>query len=259
MPNRRIPDYWRKRVIKYLDPLEGRLSDREIRKRIKAEADGLQNHPDPEMRALASSYPSERTISRIRKDEYPELSKDERVQLRTFYWPESMEQLDLPWEASAAGLELLRFCHEFEYDGMKLGRPDIRLTRRFWQATLAAPDAEVAHRFIAAAELVLNEPYGPYFGDKPRSIEWYFAYSPWRSDEDRERYVNVRRVEYGREYQWQDIEPIPEVPGSWVGMPKHNALDRAAFLATMVGLALEYKITISLSKNFQNEQESIDG
>ena len=56
--------------------------------------------------------PAARTISRIRKDEWPLVEEKDRARYRTFYWPESTERGDLPWEASAAALELMGYLRE---------------------------------------------------------------------------------------------------------------------------------------------------
>ena len=89
-----------------------------------------------EERELAERVPSQRTISRIRKEEWPQLGEKDRARYGLFYWPESMEHGALRWEASEAALELLR-------QGEKLlnsaWQPSIKAVQFFWHVTQAAP------------------------------------------------------------------------------------------------------------------------
>ena len=151
MPQPPIPEFWRERVKSHLAQIEQREkkpSDKWIRDVLEKEAEALREGGNAEERALADWIPSERTISRIRKEEWPRVEEEDRAQYRRFCWPESMERGDLPWEASAAALELL-----FTLEGEGLwGRPSIRQTKRFWQVTLAAPDASVHDRLRAGRD-----------------------------------------------------------------------------------------------------------
>ncbi|MFH1141198.1 MAG: hypothetical protein V1724_05965, partial [Chloroflexota bacterium] len=45
-----------------------------------------------------SNPPHERTIGRILRRKWDPLGEEQRAQYRYFYWPESMERGDLPWE-----------------------------------------------------------------------------------------------------------------------------------------------------------------
>lgn len=97
--------------------------------------------------------PKERWVGKYLKglNEDSKWPQEER-EYREFYWPESMEQDALPWEASAAALELSRYFHL----GNR-GRPSIRLVKWFWRVTLAAPGAPVWDREDAASRLTVKE------------------------------------------------------------------------------------------------------
>src|SRR2546429_155896 len=64
---------------------------------------------------IKERVPSARTIARV-QDEWRQMSSADKQQVRNstafFRWPESMEAGLLPWEASAALLELLRYQRE---------------------------------------------------------------------------------------------------------------------------------------------------
>ena len=57
---------------------------------------------------LQANLPTERTIARIKK-EFLGRKEEERIPYRYFSWPEAMEGGLLPWEASRACLECLRY------------------------------------------------------------------------------------------------------------------------------------------------------
>jgi hypothetical protein len=75
--------------------------------------------------------PSEPTIRRILRREWDPLDEERKNQYLDFYWPESMERGDLPWEAGASGLELLR------QDPVE--RPSVRYVKWFWRVTQIMP------------------------------------------------------------------------------------------------------------------------
>jgi len=100
------------------------------------------------------NWPSESTVGRIQR-KFRQKPDEERRLCRWFYWPESCERGDLPWEASEAALELLRFWQR----GSPTTRPSVRLARWFWRITQAAPNASDFERrhyagWLAAAEAV---------------------------------------------------------------------------------------------------------
>ena len=196
MPQRPIPKYWRDRVISVLAEHNGDISVRQIILRLKDHAGELEQSEEPDLRTLVGTYPSERTIARIKTVEWPRMSEEQRSRYRDFYWPESMSRGDLPWEASAVGLYLLRLI-DMEC-GIK-GRPGVRMVWWLWRVSQAVPDAPLDLRVSLAKILALDE-----ITDKPsslRGLEWELAYSPWESDAQNELYGKaISRTE----------NPIPE-------------------------------------------------
>ena len=84
MPQRPIPEYWRQRVKALLAEHYGDVSVRQILLRLKDEERELAQSNDPNLRALAKALPSERTISRIKTTEWPQMSEKEQAEYRTF-------------------------------------------------------------------------------------------------------------------------------------------------------------------------------
>jgi len=168
MPNIRIPDYWREQV-RYILGENERMPVNQIRHRLEALAEELCGSGDAEAIALSKNVPSSRTINRIR-DEWKEMDQSQRVQYQRFYWPESMQGNALPWEASAAALELLLFL---DYNGVR-ERPPIRLVKWYWRVRQASPDMSRAVSFELAVGLTRREEKGESTGD--RGAEWYMAY-----------------------------------------------------------------------------------
>lgn len=77
------------------------------------------------------------------------------VQLRAaalFRWPEAMEQGALPWEASRAALDLLRYRLDQDFE-----RPSIHLVQWYWRVRLGYPDASIGEGNYLAAALLTNE------------------------------------------------------------------------------------------------------
>ena len=58
---------------------------------------------------VAYTGPSEPTIRRILRREWDPMTERDQRRYLYFYWPESMQRGDLPWEASAAAIEMLRW------------------------------------------------------------------------------------------------------------------------------------------------------
>jgi hypothetical protein len=93
-------------------------------------------------------------------------------QYRTFYWPESMERGDLPWEASAASIELLRKIIDDSLDYKdREERPPVRLVRWFWRVSLAAPDLDISDRINAAKTIATWELLGKQDHSWLRNVE----------------------------------------------------------------------------------------
>ena len=111
MPQRPIEEYWKNKVKEHLTASEGAWGNRKIYRLLEAEGEHLSNNQDPKYVYLATRYPSERSIARIRAEWILE-SPTKRASYGLFYWPASMESLALPWEASSAALELLGVLHQ---------------------------------------------------------------------------------------------------------------------------------------------------
>lgn len=213
MPQPKIPGYWREKVKGLLSQHDGRISDRAIFQVLRDEARKLWDSPDAEMRALADSFPSQRTIGRIRSDEWVPMSSEEKAQYRLVSWPDTFQRGDLPWEASAATLELLAIWLESDLFqkfvlaqrddplgplDLLMGRPTVRLAEWYWRVTQAAPDLpkdivdqllqgvspEKARpiRYDIAKALATWTAAGASVPHRLRdAIEAYLAYAPWRS------------------------------------------------------------------------------
>lgn len=242
MPQRPIPGYWRERIkseIAQMEQRKTRVSDRAIRLVLERHAEDLRKDPRPERRALAESVPSERSIARIRKEEWAQTPEAEQAQYREFYWPESMERGDLPWEASAPALELLQNCSP-------LRRPSIRAVRWFWRVYQATPDAPFGLRMEAAAKLMAAEDTGN--GDVVRGVEWELAYGPWRSKEEQERYLEATE---------RSDEPIPGNPRAGLHEPLEAGIGHEAlsFLFDTLVISGGYPPGLTLSVDMNDEAE----
>jgi hypothetical protein len=128
-----------------------------------------------------SDSPSDRVVGRIQSEFDAELSAQEQGQYKLLYWPERMLDKSLPWDASAAALELLCYFNEH----MEGKRPLVRLCTWFWRVTQAAPDAPVRDRVQRAHGLAACESLGmPGLAlEFVRASEWLLAYRPWRGPE----------------------------------------------------------------------------
>ncbi len=144
-----------------------------------------------------SNPPHERTVGRILRREWDPLATEQQAQYRSFYWPESLERGDLPWEASFHCLELLSTqYHLLKKVGspdhpsrwQSYARPSIRLCRCFWRISMAAPDLELGWRHDLAKKLALWEAAGDRPEDFCRGIEGYFIFAPWRSPKSKQKY-----------------------------------------------------------------------
>ena len=131
MPNIRIRDSWKEliRGVKANNPRYGPNRIREELERLRPGAE----------------YPSPRTIGRV-LESFQDLPRELRDQYLRFYWPEAMENGLLPWESSAASLELRRHA-----DAIGADRPTIRCVRWFWRVTQIIPDATLQERREIAA------------------------------------------------------------------------------------------------------------
>ena len=137
-----------------------------------------ESHPQP-----LGKPPKARAV-RYSIEKHKLLPPEEQRQYALFHWPGSLGSPDLPWEASAACLELLAYFQQANrWDPAHYAsRPTIRLAKWFWRVTLAAPDAPFHYRRAVAVSLAISEVLP---GGRPeidaRSGEGYLAYAPWRS------------------------------------------------------------------------------
>ena len=150
MPQRPIYEYWKNRVKFHLTGCEGHFGNTKILHLIEADAKILARSDDPVKVCLAATYPSVRSIARIRINEWQPQSATEKASYGLFHWPESMESWALPWEASTAALELLNALKDTDLQGPEIisGRPSIRLASAFWHITVAIPDAPIQFRLL---------------------------------------------------------------------------------------------------------------
>jgi len=129
-----------------------------------------------------NDYPSERWVGQYLRDIWAVMDEEKQHQYSLLYWPESLERDELPWEASAACLELLGRV----FAGGTLGekRPTIRLARAFWRVTLAAPDLD-AHKRVRFARFwsAWQSLGGHGVPQDLRNLERYLSFAPWRSEE----------------------------------------------------------------------------
>jgi hypothetical protein len=137
---------------------------------------------------LATKCPSERSISRIRKEEWEGLTDVEKAEHELFFWPEAMEIGLIPWEASTACLEMLYQCVDKE-SGRLLRRPSVRQARAYWRLTLASPDLEAGVRVALAAIWTASDALDwDRHAAKRRDLEEFLAHAEWRSQARKETY-----------------------------------------------------------------------
>lgn len=214
-----LDDYWVQKMNSLFENAPD-LVDREIADRMKAE--GGEGRTD---------YPAIRTVAKYRAA-YNNKSAHEKVGYRTFHWPESMERRDLPWEASAACLELLGLSLDSPY-----GRPSIRVGRWYWRLSLAAPDLPAieppdwgvndwtmpvfrayqtlppppgmdwslslgsAFRFTAAHYLAGWEAADELTTERLHGIEGFYAFAPWRGGANLTNYCEAIKA--------RTVPPLP--------------------------------------------------
>lgn len=171
MPRPPIARGWREAISSIVanPPLNERLTDQAIVRRLK----------DVAPRIGRTDVPSARSVGRIRK-EFLEQPEEVRREYYRFHWPESMEDGSLPWDASAAGLELIRADENV--------RPPLRLVKWFWRISTTAPDAPYSYRRGMAGILAAAEIIGALTPDVYRAIESATVYEPWRSGEAAREY-----------------------------------------------------------------------
>jgi hypothetical protein len=123
---------------------EGGLTDRAISERAKAKGEELGRN----------DYPALRTVNKYHR-EYPGLSEHIRKGYRHFRWPDAMEAGLLPWESSAAVLELLAWSEEHG-----LPRPPVAIARWYWRMVQALPKATLGVRLRVAITVATHQEAG---------------------------------------------------------------------------------------------------
>jgi hypothetical protein len=109
--------------------------------------------------------PSPRGVSRILK----RITEEDWRQYQIARWPESCETAALPWESSAALIELLRHLLS-----TRQPRPSILLARCYWYVSLARPDLPPSAKLIAAHAVATR--YGsPDYRIGARGIERFLV------------------------------------------------------------------------------------
>jgi hypothetical protein len=126
--------------------------------------------------------PSERTVRRRALEFQKRLARlGTQAQNRRFSWPESMLSGTVPWEASRAALDLLKYRDEHSRD-----LPTNREARFFWRIRQASPALDDGRASTLAALLAVVE----FFTEIDETavvqldwLQWVLAYQPWLSPE----------------------------------------------------------------------------
>jgi hypothetical protein len=154
MPSAWKLDYWREKVFSHIAEGRGKLPVATIHKRLKAEAQLLEESREPDKMTLARACPSYRTVVRREEEYWKDLTKEQQMSYANYRWPQSILAGALPLEAASAAAELLRFCLNNRFE-----RPTVKLVEWFWTVTCFAPDAPFLERldctrFLAALEIL---------------------------------------------------------------------------------------------------------
>lgn len=124
MARPKIHTYWQER-IRTIVANEPNVTNADIHKRLVEEAQ-QQGRDD---------YPSIKTVGNYRR-QFELAPEEEQYPYRVLRWPDSFLHGALPWEASAAAVELLQ--EWVKRHGV--GRPTNRLALWYWRVRLARPD-----------------------------------------------------------------------------------------------------------------------
>lgn len=134
-------------------------------------------------KAERKDWPSERTVRRLYEEHQKLPNERVRREQALFLWPESMEAGLLPWEASSAALDFVRYCAE-----NRLERPTVRHCKWFWYLRLAAPTMPIERAVTTSCYLwareYLRQTKMNEDVDVP-GIMWTLAYQPWRGEQDK--------------------------------------------------------------------------
>lgn len=101
-----------------------------------------------------TDFPHRSTVHRY-LDAFRNLDEDVKRQYREFRWPDSMEDGDLPWEASTEALALLEWTGEYN-----LRPPTVNLVVWYWRTTLMLPDTPLDLRLRVAITLATHREIG---------------------------------------------------------------------------------------------------
>ena len=189
---RKTNDFWRYEVM----GLTVSNDDRGVRFGPDSVLSSLQvTHADlaEGERFYYGAPPSKASIGRI-QHEARGLSKGEQEKYLSFFWPESMENGLLPWEASSPLLHLLQ-------QDLCLGvRPQIPVCRWYWRLYQIAPDAPHKDLEDSARKLATWEMQGPIPDEKLRGVEGWLAFRGWLPVEEGQlqtRKTHAMAVEQG--------------------------------------------------------------
>jgi hypothetical protein len=119
------------------------LPPKRIEQQAKEQAETWPEEEEEEPRP--GKPPALRTIYKY-MGEFGGLAEGVRKGYQPFSWPESMEEGLLPWEATAATIQLLIWTQEHG-----LWPPPVSLVQWFWRITLAIPDAPLGERLRVTA------------------------------------------------------------------------------------------------------------
>ncbi len=189
-----------------------------------------------------SDPPHERTIGRILRREWDPLSEEQQAQYRAFYWPESMECGDIPWEASVHCMELLGYLFHSSRRAEEYVRPTIRQAKWFWRVSMAVPDQELSEREAVARLFAIWEAVGGRTKEVTRSLEGFLTFAPWRSPENMQEYAKaidekvIPALSLSEDFSWIPSEKL-SLANEEFGVAMRDLLAPAAKFATAVGEA----------------------
>jgi len=127
----KVDEYWEGRVKSIKGKHENWGAGRTFQElKQEAEKSGRQD------------YPSERWVGKYLREGWDELTEKQQQQYALLSWPRSMEDGALPWEASAAALELLAYLNDLHSP-----RPNHQEALWFWRVTQAVPNAPLNLRY----------------------------------------------------------------------------------------------------------------
>jgi hypothetical protein len=195
MPRRPIHRFWQDRIKELTENFPGISAE-------AVEATLRQNTAAARRAGASDAVPTPRTIARYIRAFKPQPEQD-RLAYRYASWPESMESVFLPWEASRPLLDLL-------YERLKnyKGSPEAAMytlptnleARWFWRLTLAAPTLPIEQRANMAKQIADTERFFP--PDEVKRVlehfKWQLTFQTWRDD---------RKIEYEAA---QKVKVIPE-------------------------------------------------